>query len=226
MNTHPVILALETSGPLCSVALMRQDGQLFTEEKIGERIHGEEITLMILRVLSEAGVEPSHLNGVAVSSGPGSFTGLRVGLSTAKGLCMALNIPLLQPSTLEGLAKEARMRATHSGPVLAVVKARVGEWYSALYLEDNIRGVEARSITELSELIQSVKDTVLLTGPDIQSLIVEMPVLEMSVLEIPLSSKWVLQLGIEEYHSGRFANLMLAEPNYIKPVRITRPSIL
>jgi tRNA A37 threonylcarbamoyladenosine modification protein TsaB len=139
---------------------------------------------------------------------------------------MALNIPLLQPSTLEGLAKEARMRTKHSGPVLAVVKARVGEWYSALYLEDNIRGVEARSITELSELIQSVKDTVLLTGPDIQSLIVEMPVLEMSVLEVPLSSKWVLQLGIEEYHSGRFANLMLAEPNYIKPVRITRPSSL
>src|SRR3970040_62456 len=95
------ILTLETSTNVCSVAL-HADGILkFTAEVHEEQAHAAKLALLVDQLLHLTGIVPGELAAVAISSGPGSYTGLRIGASTAKGLCYALKIPLIAIGTLE-----------------------------------------------------------------------------------------------------------------------------
>lgn len=104
----PLILSIETATKLCSVALAR-DGQVLAlrELESGQHIHAEKVNDFIEEVMNEAGLELKELDAVAVGIGPGSYTGLRIGLSAAKGLCYALERPLIGIGTLHTLAQAA-----------------------------------------------------------------------------------------------------------------------
>jgi tRNA threonylcarbamoyladenosine biosynthesis protein TsaB len=138
------ILCLETSTSVCSVALVR-DGKLLSchEENKGFS-HAEKLTIFIEQVVSEAGISLAELDAVAVSSGPGSYTGLRIGVSTAKGLCYALDKPLIGIPSLEAIAAGAIQKlqlnsgtyARHAASeciVIPVIDARRMEVYCAIY---------------------------------------------------------------------------------------------
>jgi len=99
-----LILHIETATDICSVALSKGDQQLSLVESGQERSHAVLLNRFIREVLAEAGYSLKQLHGVAVSKGPGSYTGLRIGVSTAKGLAYALEIPLLASGTLENMA--------------------------------------------------------------------------------------------------------------------------
>jgi len=99
-----LILHIETATDICSVALSKGDQQLSLVESDQERSHASLLNRFIRQALSEAGHSLKQLNGVAVSMGPGSYTGLRIGVSTAKGIAYALNIPLLASGTLVNMA--------------------------------------------------------------------------------------------------------------------------
>jgi tRNA threonylcarbamoyladenosine biosynthesis protein TsaB len=94
------ILCIETATPVCSVAVSVDGEQHSLVTERGANLHASKLTIIIQQVLDEAGLTLKKLDGVAVSKGPGSYTGLRVGVSTAKGLCYALNIPLVAVGTL------------------------------------------------------------------------------------------------------------------------------
>lgn len=98
------ILCLETSGEACSIAVFNQDKLIAKVERIEKNVHASAITLLIQETLVQAGLSLNRLNAIAVSKGPGSYTGLRVGVSTAKGLCYALKIPLISIPTLRAMA--------------------------------------------------------------------------------------------------------------------------
>src|SRR5579872_492479 len=99
-----LILQIETATAACSVALAK-DGELLGIKEINERnIHAEVVTLFIDELINGAGISYNDLNAIAVSCGPGSYTGLRIGVSTAKGLCFALDRPLIAIETLESMA--------------------------------------------------------------------------------------------------------------------------
>lgn len=104
------ILHIETATKVCSVALSA-DGELvqIREFKDEGYSHGEQLTILIQEVLDLEGIKPENLSAVSVSAGPGSYTGLRIGVSTAKGLCYALNIPLISVDTLQSMAEVARI---------------------------------------------------------------------------------------------------------------------
>lgn len=104
------ILHIETATKVCSVALSA-DGELvqIREFKDDGFAHGEKLTILIGEVLDLEGIQPENLSAVSVSAGPGSYTGLRIGVSTAKGLCYALNIPLISADTLQSMAEVARI---------------------------------------------------------------------------------------------------------------------
>ena len=90
-----LILQIETSTTSCSVALSEKGKNLVFKELNERNAHASHLTLFIEEILKEAGKQTADLDAVAVSMGPGSYTGLRIGVSTAKGLCYALDIPLL-----------------------------------------------------------------------------------------------------------------------------------
>jgi len=126
------LLAIDTSANLCAVCVWEGDAALASiTEDIGTG-HAELLMGMIDDVLAKAGKTYADLFRIGVVIGPGSFTGVRVGVSTARGLALALNIPAIGVTTLEGLATEAH--ALHPGrPLLAVIDARREQLYSVLY---------------------------------------------------------------------------------------------
>lgn len=100
-----IVLNIETSTKVCSVALGKDGKPLAVKESMDEKYtHSENLTTYIQQVLSEAGIELKGIDAVAVSKGPGSYTGLRIGIATAKGLCYALDKPLIGIETLKGMA--------------------------------------------------------------------------------------------------------------------------
>ncbi len=127
-----LILSLETATPICSVALHR-DGALLAFRETGvDKSHSALLSPFIEEVLGEAGVSYQDLDAVALSAGPGSYTGLRIGSSTAKGLCFALDIPLIPIPTLAALAAQVR-DAPPEAILLPMLDARRMEVYTQAY---------------------------------------------------------------------------------------------
>jgi tRNA threonylcarbamoyladenosine biosynthesis protein TsaB len=123
------VLGIETAGPLCSAGLVGRDGVLAERTVRGRKIHSVRLLPLIEELLNEAGLPLQDLAGVAVTSGPGSFTGLRIGLTVAKTLAQVLDIPVVGVPALEALAYPLR----GAGRVWVLVPARRGEVYAALY---------------------------------------------------------------------------------------------
>lgn len=131
-----VILNLETATKNCSVSVAKDGETLLLREFAGEGYaHAEKLHVFIEEVLNGAAMGLSDLNAVAVSRGPGSYTGLRIGVSAAKGLCYALNIPLIAIDTTEVLARAV---AVDSGVIIPMIDARRMEVYSAVYNADYV----------------------------------------------------------------------------------------
>ena len=125
------ILCIETATTNCSVALSI-DGEVvaFREENNQKFSHSEKLHVFIEEVLNEAQLDKSRLDAIAVSKGPGSYTGLRIGVSAAKGLCFALDIPLISTPTLEVLVQQVQDKDCYIIPML---DARRMEVYSAVF---------------------------------------------------------------------------------------------
>ena len=145
-----LILGIETATKNCSVALF-EDGIVIAEkESISDGYtHAEQLTSFIQDVIGSANITLNKVEAVALSMGPGSYTGLRIGTSTAKGLCYALDIPLISISTLKAMAF-AMSKNEKSAIFCPMIDARRMEVFSALYDVDNkqIRGVQADVVDE------------------------------------------------------------------------------
>lgn len=144
------LLNIETATKNCSVSVAKDGMTVALKEFAGEGyLHAEKLHVFIEDVLKTAGIKYADLNAVAVSKGPGSYTGLRIGVSAAKGLCYALNIPLIAVDTLELIARKVKITA---GVIIPLIDARRMEVYSAVYDANYnlVRKVEAEIITEAS----------------------------------------------------------------------------
>jgi tRNA threonylcarbamoyladenosine biosynthesis protein TsaB len=131
-----LILQIETATASCSVALA-EEGRILATKELNERnIHAEVITVFIDEVVTQAGKTMAELDAIAVSSGPGSYTGLRIGVSTAKGLCYALDKPLIAVETLEAMAngfKNNHPDLPADALLCPMIDARRMEVYTALF---------------------------------------------------------------------------------------------
>ncbi len=154
-----LILHIETATDTCSVALAR-DGILINEIHAAEsRSHATQLTLLIEETCKKSGVNFSDLDAVAVSKGPGSYTGLRIGVATAKGLCYAIDIPLIGVNTLQSFTHELLSQKKNIADNLSasdllcpMIDARRMEVYSALFnhQKEMVRETKAEIITQQS----------------------------------------------------------------------------
>ncbi len=140
------ILCIETSTTNCSVALSR-NGELVAsaEDDQKQYSHAEQLHLFIEKVVKKSSLKMTDLDAIAISKGPGSYTGLRIGVSTAKGLCYALDIPLISISTLKILTKQVQQKKTPY-PIVPMIDARRMEVYTAVFdsKHEEISKVEAK----------------------------------------------------------------------------------
>ena len=132
-----MILCLETATPVCSVALNDGCCTLALRETEGQNAHSEKITNFIREVMETAEIDYSRLEAVAVSKGPGSYTGLRIGVSTAKGICYAADLPLMAIDTLEAMAYGMKAKLgsqiTENDLLIPMIDARRMEVYAAVF---------------------------------------------------------------------------------------------
>jgi tRNA threonylcarbamoyladenosine biosynthesis protein TsaB len=133
------LLALDTATEACSVALW-QDGQIIDRTEMAPRRHAELVLPMAESLLAEAGITRRQLDGIAMGRGPGAFTGVRLAVSVAQGLALALDIPVVPVSSLAALAMQA---PRNGAPVLAAIDARRAEIYAGAF------SVEMKGITPL-----------------------------------------------------------------------------
>ncbi len=148
IRTLAYILNIESSTKNCSVSIAKNGKTIILKEQnTGNYSHAEKLHEFIKLVVDEAGIKLSELKAVAVSKGPGSYTGLRIGVSAAKGLCFALDIPLISVNTLKSLALTVSIS---EGYVIPLLDARRMEVYSSVFDANNkeIREVKAEIISE------------------------------------------------------------------------------
>ena len=219
-----LILSLDTSTQNCSVAL-HKNGQLITQELVTEEgSHSKALTLLIEKVMKTAGIELSELSAVAVSNGPGSYTGLRIGLATAKGICFALDKPLICLPTLQVLA--SAVDATAGSLLLPLLDARRMEVYAAVYSSTlaEVSPQEAHILTPesyqgYSTLVAfgngSAKWQESCTHPAI------------TFLDGPLlpEAKYMGKLAHDAFLNQKFENLVTKEPDYLKEYMGTKPKL-
>ena len=159
----PCILAIDTATRIASIALY--DGEWVRGEETwhSKRNHTVELMPSLVRLLDRQGVSPQELTGVVVALGPGSFTGLRIGLSVAKGLALALKVPLVGVPTLDALAYS---QPDQGLPLYAVVQAGRGRVCAALYQREGKRWRRATDycITTLADLCQQVEGPAFFCG--------------------------------------------------------------
>jgi tRNA threonylcarbamoyladenosine biosynthesis protein TsaB len=159
-----IILNIETATKNCSVSIAK-DGVVLAIKELnnGNYSHAEVLHPFIVAILKEANISTSNIDAVAVSKGPGSYTGLRIGVSAAKGLCFAFDKPLISIKTLESLANSI---SVEEGIILPMLDARRMEVYAAVFNKDHqqIREIKAEIIDENSFLEYLETDKVFFLG--------------------------------------------------------------
>jgi tRNA threonylcarbamoyladenosine biosynthesis protein TsaB len=162
-----LILCIETATEICSVAIAK-DGQTIAlaEDKLGNN-HASLLHILVQKALDIAGITLQNLNAIAVSKGPGSYTGLRVGVSSVKGYCYALQIPMIAINTLQSLANGyLTNNPDYKGLICPMIDARRMEVYCALF--DNqlaeILHTQAKIIDEHSFQEELIKNEIVFIG--------------------------------------------------------------
>jgi len=155
------ILAFDTSTSYESIALS-SNGQIIADVTTkAKKTHSERLLPTLENLLSQTDMKMEEISAIAVSLGPGSFTGLRIGLSTAKGLCFGLKLPLYVTSTLRSLANNA---SSVSSNICALMDAGRDEFYYAMYSSD-LTEIHKPSFAKIEQIVQIIDTETLLIGP-------------------------------------------------------------
>ncbi|MBN2637963.1 MAG: tRNA (adenosine(37)-N6)-threonylcarbamoyltransferase complex dimerization subunit type 1 TsaB [Bacteroidales bacterium] len=222
-----LILSIETSTRVCSVALS-QDGMLLAmEESTTQNSHAEQITVFAEGVLYKAGKNFIDLDAIAVSKGPGSYTGLRIGVSTAKGFCYSLDKPLISvgtlPSLASGMIQQLGMEGRNPEEYLfcPMIDARRMEVYAAIYDNSLIvqRRVQAEVIDEESYSEFLVKKPVFFIGdgaPKCQEILGKNKNALFTDEPFLPSARYMIPIAEEKFKNNDFEDVAYFEPFYLK----------
>lgn len=219
----PLILALETSTRLCSVALGR-DGVVLADRDVESECleHAEKVNVLIAEVLEEAGVGMKDLHAVAVGIGPGSYTGLRIGLSVAKGLCHALGVPIIGVGTLDVLAAAGGVVQGVSYPM---IDARRMEVFTAAFRADRGSEEEPYAVVLDDAWASGIHGcTVLGDGADKSAELWSRHPSVRHLFGVRPYARAMLGLAEERMRQAMTDDLAYLVPKYGKEARVTQPS--
>lgn len=231
-----IILCLDTATTVCSVALGKDGLAIHLKETTIPNIHSSHIIPFIEEVLAKAGLSLSQVDAVAVSKGPGSYTGLRIGVSTAKGLCFALDKPMIAISALRSLAHAMASRyrnndVPHAEDILLcpMIDARRMEVYSAIYDMDNreIRDIRAEVVTGdlYSEFLRAHRMVFFGNGAaKCRDILGEHPnaIIQDDFLS---SAAHLVALAENRFVKGQFVDVAYFEPFYLKDFIAGKPRV-
>ena len=223
------ILHIETSTDVCSVCFA-DDGEIISIRETGmERSHASILTVYIEEILHELQTQNMCLDAVAVSMGPGSYTGLRIGISAAKGICYGLEIPLIAIPTLEAMCIGALKQYKISGEnalLMPMIDARRMEVYLAIYdfqlkkIKDTCAQVIDRE--SFQELLSTQR--LYLFGTGAAKLKDTISHENIRFLDnVTMSSEYMITIALKRYRQKQFEDVAYFEPYYLKDFVATTP---
>ncbi len=218
------ILNIETATKNCSVALAK-NGETIICKEISELgySHAEKLHVFIEEICNESSIQLKDLQAIAVSKGPGSYTGLRIGVSAAKGFCYALDIPLISVDTLAVLASQAVSNAKENDLIVPMIDARRMEVYSAIFNNklEKVREIEAQIIDENS--FTSIEETVYFVGDSFEkakAVLTNSNFIFLDEIVYP-SAKDMSTISFQKFLNKDFEDVAYFEPFYLKDFLIT-----
>lgn len=229
---NPTILHIETATDVCSVALSKGAEIIGLKEEAGGNNHAKHLLPFVDEVLKQAKASMTDINGVAVSIGPGSYTGLRIGVSTAKGIAYTAGIPVMAISTLESIAQGAKTLWAESSSeqpqIVPMIDARRMEVFTTRY-DFNMQSLEeisSKIVDEntFAELLS--KEKVLFCGngmPKCQEILSAFP--NAKFIDAPISAKNMLPPALRKWQKQEFEDVAYFEPFYLKEYVAAKPVV-
>lgn len=213
-----VILNIETATKNCSVSLS-VNGALVAVEEIAEEnfSHAEKLHLFIETILKTNNLTMKDLSAVAVSQGPGSYTGLRIGVSSVKGLCYGLSIPMIGIDTLEILARQLKVE---NGLIIPMIDARRMEVFCAVFTNDYklVKGIEAKVIDEASFEEYKGKEKIYFIGDGAMKCaeVLQADNFVFNPSVVYPSAREMTEVSYQYYQENKFVDVAYFEPYYLK----------
>ena len=219
------ILHLETATKQCSVALARKGKLLASRRLLNDSFsHSEKLHTFINEVLEETSTAPDQLDAIAVSKGPGSYTGLRIGVAAAKGLCFALDLPLIALNSLEILIQSV---VEPTDFILPMLDARRMEVYTAVFDGDKkwVQETAALVIDSRSFLEIAQEKKVVVVGDGAKKFQALKPQIQADFPELPShpEAKEMIEMAWAKFNAQDFESLAYFEPFYLKEFQTTPP---
>lgn len=224
------ILHIETATQNCSVSLSENGKLLAFKEQTGNYTHAENLTVFIQQVLEEANLNFKQLDAVSVSKGPGSYTGLRIGVSTAKGICFALEIPLIAVDTLKSMTKGVLLNQIEADLFCPMIDARRMEVYAEIVDRklNLVRSVNADIVDEntYSEFLR--ENSVCFFGNGMIKCKEILSTFNNSIFVegIEPSAKYMIEMATEKFLKKEFEDVAYFEPHYLKDFIAGKPKKL
>lgn len=221
-----LILSIDTATEICSVALARGERLLAARTDVLGMNHSTMLAVFVEEVLAEVGVMAIELDAVAVSRGPGSYTGLRIGVSLAKGICYAVSRPLIAVDTLQAMAFSVADEINEEALYCPMIDARRMEVYTALYNRagEPVEGVRAEVIDEnaFSNQLENNIIYFLGNGSDKVKGVITHPNARF-VPEVMALATQLVPLAERKYLAQEFEDVAYYEPLYLKEFVATTP---
>lgn len=219
-----LILSIETAISVCSVAIHDGGRLLGIVEVLGDNVHGSKLVPLIRELLVQTEVRKADLKAVAVSKGPGSYTGLRIGVSTAKGLGYALGIPLIGVDTLDAIARNYFSLCGEDDVIIPMLDARRMEVYA------KVIGSDGRTLMDIQPVVVDkgsfesylTRGKVLFVGDSngkVSGVVRHPNAIFLSSLP---SARFVGEIAHEHYVAGDFEEIAYFEPNYLKEFMVIK----
>ena len=229
---NPTILYIETATDVCSVALSKGAEIIGLKEEAGGNNHAKHLLPFVDEVLKQAEASMTDINGVAVSIGPGSYTGLRIGVSTAKGIAYTAGIPVMAISTLESIAQGAKTlwsgTSTETVQIIPMIDARRMEVFTTRYDFDirSLEEISSKIVDEntFAELLS--KEKVLFCGngmPKCKEILSAFP--NAKFMDAPISAKNMLPAALRKWQKQDFEDVAYFEPFYLKEYVAAKPVV-
>lgn len=220
-----LILSIETATTNCSVSLSKEGKTIVLKEDNSKNYsHAESLHVFIDAVLKEANITSKDLDAIAISKGPGSYTGLRIGVSAAKGLCFALGKPLISVPTLESLVHQV---ACNDGVIVPMLDARRLEVYTAIFDANynEIKETEAKVLdtNAFAEQLNQGKVYFIGNGVEKTKALLNHPNAIFVEGKLPSANQMSL-LAFNKYKKGDFEDVAYFEPYYLKDFVVLQSS--
>lgn len=222
-----MILSIETGGEICSVALSEKDELISLRESDLGRNHAQDIAVFISEIFRENNISGEDISAVAISKGPGSYTGLRIGASVAKGLCYGANKPLIAIGSLDILAASAiedfeagilGIETLDDSILCPMIDARRMEVYEQLFSKDGepISQVKPHIIDSESFLEYKDQKQFIIFGSGAEKCKDMLKVNGLTLVNVAQSARGMVKKAYEKYKLGIFEDIAYFEPLYLK----------